>query len=185
MISLMLSQVRLSVAGSCARYFQKLFTSSTCRVRLMSSNTARTSGAASRYSIGPWALMTSAPWEHMRCGERRYRGLRRRTTGAPVDEKDPGDTDRHADESDRRQALAKQRPRHQRRERRRQIEQTRYARRRRPADEEIEQPDGAERQHEHQPGEREHELGGPMHDAGFEDERAEPEQKSGGHVLQA
>src|SRR5579863_2289711 len=57
MISLTLSQVRLSVAGSCARYFQKLFTSSTRRVRLMSSNTARTLGEASRYSIGPWALI--------------------------------------------------------------------------------------------------------------------------------
>ena len=35
------------VAGSWARYFQKLLTSSICRELLMSSNTARTSGAAS------------------------------------------------------------------------------------------------------------------------------------------
>src|SRR5262249_51798823 len=48
----MLAQVRWSSAGSCARYFQKLLTSSTCRVRLMSSNTARTSALALRYSIG-------------------------------------------------------------------------------------------------------------------------------------
>src|SRR5215469_11860705 len=52
MTSLTLAQVRASNAGSCARYFQKLLTSSTCRVRLMSSNTARTCGLASRYSIG-------------------------------------------------------------------------------------------------------------------------------------
>ena len=56
MISLMLSQVRLSVAGSRARYFQKLFTSGTLRVFLMSSNTARTCGEASAYSIGGTAI---------------------------------------------------------------------------------------------------------------------------------
>src|SRR5262249_10558633 len=50
--SLTLSQVRLSSAGSFARYFQKLLTSSTLRLRLMSSNTACTCGTASAYSIG-------------------------------------------------------------------------------------------------------------------------------------
>src|SRR5258706_14352134 len=55
--SLTLSQVRLSSAGSLARYFQKLLTSSTLRLRLMSSNTARTCGAASAYSIGFGRLM--------------------------------------------------------------------------------------------------------------------------------
>src|SRR5262245_25880789 len=50
--SLTLCQVRLSSAGSFARYFQKLLTSSTLRVRLMSLNTARTCGAAPAYSIG-------------------------------------------------------------------------------------------------------------------------------------
>src|SRR5215468_2543258 len=50
--SLTLSQVRLSNAGSLARYFQKLLTSSTLRRRLMSLNTARTCGAAPAYSIG-------------------------------------------------------------------------------------------------------------------------------------
>src|SRR3954463_5521422 len=48
----MLSQVRRSVRGSWARYFQKLLTSGTPRVALMSSKTARTSGLASAYSIG-------------------------------------------------------------------------------------------------------------------------------------
>src|SRR6188508_2664750 len=48
----MLSQVRFSVAGWCARCFQKLLTSGTLRLVLISSNTARTSGDASRYSIG-------------------------------------------------------------------------------------------------------------------------------------
>jgi hypothetical protein len=43
----MLSQVRLSVTGSLARTFQKLLTSGTLRVALMSSNTARTAGLAS------------------------------------------------------------------------------------------------------------------------------------------
>src|ERR1700688_2050378 len=51
MTSLTLCQVRASVGGSCARYFQKLLTSSTCRVRLISSKTARTCGEASRYSM--------------------------------------------------------------------------------------------------------------------------------------
>ena len=60
MTSLTDSQVRLSVAGSFARYFQKLFTSSTWRVFLMSSNTARTSADASRYSIG--LAMVIQPW---------------------------------------------------------------------------------------------------------------------------
>src|SRR5262245_40598329 len=55
MICLMLSQVRLSVTGSRARYFQKLFTSATLRVALMSSNTARTSGDAASYSMG-WGM---------------------------------------------------------------------------------------------------------------------------------
>src|SRR5574339_400759 len=50
--SFTLSQVRLSVFGSCARYFQKLFTSGTLRVFLMSSKTARTCGEASTYSTG-------------------------------------------------------------------------------------------------------------------------------------
>ena len=47
MTSFTLSQVRLSSAGSRARYFQKLLTSGTLRVALMSSKTARTSGEAS------------------------------------------------------------------------------------------------------------------------------------------
>src|ERR1700756_332480 len=51
MICLMLSQVRLSVAGSCAMAFQKLLIQSTLRVAMMSSYTARTSGLASLYSI--------------------------------------------------------------------------------------------------------------------------------------
>src|SRR5581483_3472689 len=50
--SFTLSQVRLSVLGSRARYFQKLLTSGTLRVFLMSSKTARTCGEASAYSIG-------------------------------------------------------------------------------------------------------------------------------------
>src|SRR5260370_10534812 len=50
--SLTLSQVRLSSVGSFARYFQKLLTSSTLRLSLISSNTARTRGVASAYSIG-------------------------------------------------------------------------------------------------------------------------------------
>src|SRR5258708_9664687 len=50
--SLTLSQVRLSSVGSFARYFQKLLTSSTLRLSLISANTARSCGAASAYSIG-------------------------------------------------------------------------------------------------------------------------------------
>src|SRR5262249_33829196 len=50
--SLTLCQVRLSNAGSFAKYFQKLLTSSTLRVRLISLKTARTCGVASAYSIG-------------------------------------------------------------------------------------------------------------------------------------
>src|SRR6267143_6447077 len=53
--SLTLSQVRLSSAGSFARYFQKLLTSSTLRVRLMSSNTARTCGLAEAAEMG-WGM---------------------------------------------------------------------------------------------------------------------------------
>ena len=45
MICLMLSQVRRSVAGSCASAFQKLLIQSVSRVAMMSSYTARTSGA--------------------------------------------------------------------------------------------------------------------------------------------
>src|SRR5579859_1450710 len=59
MTSFTLCQVRLSSAGSCARYFQKLLTSSTRRVRLISSNTARTCGLASRYSIGVRGIIVS------------------------------------------------------------------------------------------------------------------------------
>src|SRR5712691_1953780 len=59
--SLTLCQVRLSNAGSFARYFQKLLTSSTLRVRLMSLNTARTCGAALAYSIGLGRLLDSSP----------------------------------------------------------------------------------------------------------------------------
>src|ERR1700680_4459324 len=51
MICLMLSHVRLSVAGSCAMAFQKLLIQSVLRVDMMSSYTARTSGLASLYSI--------------------------------------------------------------------------------------------------------------------------------------
>src|ERR1051326_6082065 len=78
MISLTLSQVRLSVGGSCARYFQKLLTSSTLRVRLMSSNTARTAALALRYSIGPIALIigSSCP-----ARTRQNATMRRRETG--------------------------------------------------------------------------------------------------------
>src|SRR4029077_16653109 len=53
MICLMLSQVRFSVAGSCAIAFQKLLIQSVLRVAMMSSYTARTSGLASWYSIKP------------------------------------------------------------------------------------------------------------------------------------
>src|SRR6516164_4768577 len=72
MTSLTLVQVRASSAGSCARYFQKLLTSSTCRVRLISSNTARTCGFASRYSIGARGIVLS--WSRRRqsdadCGD--------------------------------------------------------------------------------------------------------------------
>src|SRR5262245_65863602 len=56
--SFTLSHVRSSVAGSCARYFQKLFTSGTLRVFLMSSKTARTCADASAYSIGGGWLTT-------------------------------------------------------------------------------------------------------------------------------
>src|SRR5215470_11115771 len=59
--SLTLSQVRLSSAGSFARYFQKLLTSSIFRLRLMSSKTARTCGGASAYSIGPGRLIDLSP----------------------------------------------------------------------------------------------------------------------------
>src|SRR5262245_58983093 len=52
MVALRLVQVRSSSAGSRARYFQKLFTSGTLRVFLMSSNTARTSREALRGSMG-------------------------------------------------------------------------------------------------------------------------------------
>src|SRR4029078_13248258 len=52
MVSLTLSQVRLSSLGSFAKCFQKLFTSGTLRVFLMSSNTARTSRGALRASTG-------------------------------------------------------------------------------------------------------------------------------------
>src|ERR1700704_5499928 len=55
MISFTLSQVRASVAGSLARYFQKLLTSSSLRVALMSSNTARTCGEAEAVSMG-WGM---------------------------------------------------------------------------------------------------------------------------------
>src|SRR5580704_97482 len=48
---LMPSQVRFSVAGSCAIAFQKLLIQSVFRVAMMSSYTARTSGLASLYSI--------------------------------------------------------------------------------------------------------------------------------------
>ena len=58
MTSFTLSQVRFSVTGSCARYFQKLFTSGTLRLFLMSSNTARTAGEASWYSTGFLAAMS-------------------------------------------------------------------------------------------------------------------------------
>src|SRR5580698_2442397 len=51
MICLMLSQVRRSVAGSCARVFQKLLIQSVWRVDMISSYTARTAGLASAYSI--------------------------------------------------------------------------------------------------------------------------------------
>src|SRR4029077_4147066 len=51
MICLMLSQVRFSVAGSCAMAFQKLLIQSVLRVAMMSSYTARTSALASLYSI--------------------------------------------------------------------------------------------------------------------------------------
>src|SRR5579871_3452530 len=101
MTSLTLSQVRLSVTGSCARYFQKLLTSATCRVRLMSSNTARTSGAASRYSIGTGMSPSSVSLQ-------RYRGSPRRTTGTPVDQKNTGDADRHAEQTQQRQLLVEQ-----------------------------------------------------------------------------
>src|SRR6185295_17040072 len=57
MISLMLSHVRLSVAGSCASAFQKLLIQSVLRVAMMSSNTARTSGPASAYSISRTVVM--------------------------------------------------------------------------------------------------------------------------------
>src|SRR5262249_60895383 len=60
MISFMLSQVRLSVTGSRARYFQKLFTSGTLRVFFMSSYTARTCGDASLYSIGGVVVIQSS-----------------------------------------------------------------------------------------------------------------------------
>src|SRR3989337_277822 len=60
MISLRLAHVRLSPAGAWAGNFPKLFTSGTLRVRLMSSNTARTSGDACAYSIGPGLLMTTS-----------------------------------------------------------------------------------------------------------------------------
>src|SRR5437588_12206184 len=53
MICLMLSQVRFSVAGSCAIAFQKLLIQSVFRVAMMSSYTARTSGLASAYSMSP------------------------------------------------------------------------------------------------------------------------------------
>src|SRR5690349_2720336 len=46
MICLMDSQVRLSVAGSCASAFQKLLIQSVFRVAMMSSKTARTSGVS-------------------------------------------------------------------------------------------------------------------------------------------
>src|SRR5712671_3735903 len=55
MISFTLSQVRASVAGSLARYFQKLLTSSSLRVALMSSNTARTCGEADAVEMG-WGM---------------------------------------------------------------------------------------------------------------------------------
>src|ERR1017187_5447712 len=45
----MLSQVRRSVAGSCASAFQKLLIQSVWRVAMISSYTARTSGLASAY----------------------------------------------------------------------------------------------------------------------------------------
>src|SRR5215831_4373102 len=53
MICLMLSQVLLSVTGSCAIAFQKLLIQSVFRVAMMSSYTARTSGLAWSYSMNP------------------------------------------------------------------------------------------------------------------------------------
>src|ERR1700752_2734724 len=53
MICLMSSQVRFSVAGSCAMAFQKLLIQSVFRVAMMSSYTAFTSGLAAAYSMRP------------------------------------------------------------------------------------------------------------------------------------
>src|SRR5258708_11741767 len=66
--SLTLSQVRLSSAGSLARYFQKLLTSSTLRLCLMSSNTARTCGDAPAYSIGFGRFMVLLHASQIYCG---------------------------------------------------------------------------------------------------------------------
>src|SRR2546429_3818721 len=60
----MLSQMRLSCAGSCASAFQKLLTQSTPRVRMMSSYTAFTSALASAYSMS----VTSDTLPSMRFG---------------------------------------------------------------------------------------------------------------------
>src|SRR5262245_63661146 len=78
--SFTLSHVRLSVLGSCARYFQKLFTSGTLRVFLMSSKTARPCGEASAYSIGGGdGMNNSKGYDKSNCEEPRYKRKSRRS----------------------------------------------------------------------------------------------------------
>ena len=85
--------------------------------------------------------------------------------------------------ADRRKLLVEHQPGHQRGHRRRQIEQAHHARRRLTADQEIQQPDRAERQPEHQPGDRDQKLAAPAHHHGLGRERADREQRRGARIL--
>ena len=79
--------------------------------------------------------------------------------------------------------FAEQNQRHQRRQRRREIEKTHHARRRRPADHEIVEPYRSERQHDDEIEKRKHEVRRPVHNPGLERERAGDEHHRRGRIL--
>src|SRR5262249_1988934 len=103
----------------------------------------------------------------------------------PVDQEHAEDADSHAEKRHRREPFVEQRPSHQRRHRRRQIEQAYDPRRRDATDQEGKQPDSAARQDQNEPAKREQKLRRPVHDAGFEDSRPERKQKSRRRILYA